>query len=194
MALPTQDWNYWQKPPDDPNAFNPNFHEPDPRRIAGNLLKGFGPALNESMDYYRNEVLPGQRAAGRGILQMTSQTGINSRVSQTRQQLLSDAQRQSKLLRMRLEGQGGGIGTTQGADVSTFNAANRTANNLQSYYATPQGQYELYSIVNQLSEQYPGLDVMQVLSQIFYGGQKPEKPPTDWGGLLGGIGAVAGLL
>jgi hypothetical protein len=197
MAISTnQDWNYWQKPPADPNAFNVNFHEPDPRRISGNLLKGLGAGLNQGMDFYTGEVLPAARNAQRGILKMSTQEGVNSKVSATRQALLSDAKKQSTLLRMRLEGQGGGIGTTQGADVSTFNAANQEANSLQSYYATPQGQYELYSVISQLQKNYPGLDVMQVLSQIFQQGEQINnaKPKGQGiGGLLSGIGSIAGL-
>ena len=176
----------------DINQFDPNFLSgPEPRRVVGNILKGMGPALSDSMSYYRDELLPGARAAGRGILSLTSQEGINRKVSQTRQQLLSDAQKQSKLLRMRIEGQGGGIGTSMGADVSTFNAANREANDLQAHFATPQGQYELYQIINQLQKTYPGLDVTALLSQIFASNPRPQ--PQRGGGLLGSIGQLAGI-
>ena len=168
--------------------FNPYTYK-YPQMLSGALLKGLSPALLGQAELYTS-TLPYQGAALRNLMQLTTPEGQESPIEGVRRSATADAGGFADLTKQRLSAGGAGIGAMQGADVSAFNTAQRSANDMRAWYASPQGRAALMQMISGAQRGILGLPEMAGLSQISYGRPQPQQS----GGFdLGGLGQLAGL-
>ena len=157
------------------------------QKIGVDLLGAIRPSLMKSADLF-NSTFPQAAQAYKNIFSLASPGGVQRKVAGTRGELLGQAREQSRRMSSSF-GDAGGIGLEQGLKIGGENAANQTANDLFTYFQSPQGQAELSNMILELQRRFPGLDVYQALDAIIQNRQAPQVGASP----INGIASAASL-
>lgn len=159
-----------------------------PQDVAYHALPTVEQLLQSQLSF-QHLLEPIRQSAIQGLVDLNSPLGQSQASDLNRTKLVGAATDQSNIQRQRLARGGFGIGAQQGADVGTFNAANRSANDFQSYLASPQGRTSLMQILAGASN-VPSADLLSNLSGVIYGRPAPQVGPSP----LASIAGIAGQL
>lgn len=168
-------------PPGTSEAQRDSSRKAKPQEVAGQLLNQFKPTLFSSLKSFQ-AAQPYADQARKDLFKLQNPSYVEGKVSNTRQKLLEAARLSAQAMSQNLEGTGG-IGLDQGLQIQGQNQANSQANDLMTYYASPQGQAELSRMILELSTQFPELDVLSVLNSIIQGRQAPSVGPSPLNGI-----------
>lgn len=174
---------------------------------AVGYFNAFKPSL-EGAGAFAGQMEPEWQRAIQNGLNAVSPWGQQTSVDNARQGFLSAGMNQLPLIRAIMARNGAGIGAEQGAQIQAINGANSRANDLQAWYASPEGKQKMAEMAAQLSGMgmnSPILNAMSQLSNIIYGRPAPQVGASPLasiagigaqlfsGGAFGGGGGIPGL-
>lgn len=155
---------------------------------AVGYFNAFKPSL-EGAGAFAGQMEPEWQRAIQNGLNAVSPWGQQASVDNARQGFLTAGMNQLPIIRaIMARSGGGGIGAEQGAQIQAMNGANSRANDLQAWYASPEGKQKMAEMAAQLSGMgmnSPILNAMSQLSNIIYGRPAPQVGASPLAGILG---------